>query len=58
MNDYRINGVEGSWEDLVKIAKEKHLRNIEKTPLHSLIATLKMKGVQIVRIPQDSPELS
>lgn len=55
--DYLINGVPSSWEELLRLAKEKRLQNIDKTPIHSLIATLKMKGYHIVRIAQDPPEL-
>lgn len=57
MKDYLINGVASSWEEIVVLAKKKRLQNIEKTSIVSLIATLKMKGFHITRIPQDSPEL-
>lgn len=57
MNDYLVNGVESSWEDIIALARARKLRNIDKTSIRSLVETLRIKGYDIRRIPQDSPEL-
>lgn len=54
---YLINGVESTWEDIVALAKKKHLQNIDKSTIAGLITTLNMKGCNIHRVREDAPEL-
>ncbi len=57
MSEYLINGSISTWEDIVDLARRKHLQNIDKSTIAGLITTLNMKGCHIVRIPEDNPEL-